>query len=1034
MRKILLTTFFLVSSIVVTAQTKDVSCGTTEETSRETDSLLNLMRQSPGLMRARANANMNICRLAVEIDSDTYAEFAGDTAAIRRDVLKMVSWCSKIYEAEINTRLVVSVIRIWKPDEPDPFRGINDSGVWLTRINQMPLAVGFDKHIYLYTKPNNGFGGIAYLSGVESVSPLYSPQVLAHELGHNFSSPHTHSCNWPGGPIDYCSAPEYGCYDKSLEMLQVSSIMSYCNSRENTFHPLSREIMMLHAAGHFTSIGSAPEQVSLQPAYNAGQQDFFTFDPILSATSYQLSISQNPDFSGETITELPFNGFETSQLVAGTGYYFRIKAVNALGASDWSATSILSITPKNIGTPVITAPLGSDMRTETGSSVQLIFNAAAGASGYEIQISHALDLGFNNAIVNQTIPTTDFSFTIPYRMPMRWRVRAVNGSEKGSWSDHSFILPNVSPYNGFILPAGWNGQQTLTSFPYFYSMLDPISHVRVTIDDNSDFSSPISVKEQEPTGFFKDLPANQTLYLKVEEWNDNRIMYPEIPLTSYVMTLTTGSTKLPDKITFLTATDAKLFGALSQNMAVSNKYVWFEIPGTGYIRMHPINLDYQIFNRNTTDGLIGSGMLPRSVHSDKNQMVQFMSRGTYNAVRWSRPVNEDLTGESTVVQFYENVQDFDPDGKVAWSSQQIFWEKNGYVMQHRYFAPNEYIIQVKVSGTKVWTLISDLNDGSNRIVVTDLENPSYYETISHNTQPGIQNFIYQLELATNGTIWLRQLDSNTGISSVASYNGSSWTVYDRNNSPINSPYTLALAPNGIPYVLETGSQSSIYRFKDGAWENMEVEMPYENLSGAMYVDKYESCWLTSIFGVVRIATSGLLPVTLVSFEADKEEHAVKLKWQVEDEVDMLEYVVEHSTDGKKFEPAGRMEAAKKPYYELRHLYPAAGKNYYRLKSVETDQDFALSKIVTVTFPDAADPYLYPNPTQNTVHITLLPEQTGTPGRISVITMEGKKLVDKEVQLLKTSETVDLSSLPGGRYFIRIDNGKETISRPVELRR
>jgi hypothetical protein len=1032
MRKLLLT-IFLVSCLPVMAQVKDVSCGLTEETSRETDSLMNLIRQSPGLVNARTNANMNICRLAVEIDSDTYAEFGGDTAAIRRDVLKMVSWCSKIFEAEVNTRLVVSVIRIWKPTDPDPFRGITDTYVLLSLINQRPLSAGFDKHIYLPTKQLQGPAGVAYLSGIESVSPYHSPQVLAHELGHSFSSPHTHSCNWPGGPIDYCSAPEYGCYDKSLEMLQVSSIMSYCNSRENTFHPLCRDIMKLHAAGHFASIGSAPEQVSLKPAYENGKLDFFTFDPVLSATSYQLSISQNPDFSGETITELAFNGFVTDQLAAGSGYYFRIKAVNAFGASEWSAVSTLSITQKAIGTPVITAPLGSDMLKEVGSSVQLVFDAVAGAAEYEIQVTHALDLGFNNAIVNQTTSANDFSYTVPYRMPMRWRVRAITGSEKGSWSDHSFLLANTSIYNGLSLPGAWNNQLT-NSIPYFYSPVDQSSQVRITIDDNSDFSSPIAVREQETTGFFKNLPANQTLYLKVEEWNNDRINYPDVPLTNYVMSFTTGSTELSDRITFMTETDAKLFGNYSQNMSVSNKYIWFEKPGTGYIRMNPINLSYQVFNRNTTDGLIGSGMLQRSVHSDKNQMIQFMSRGTYNSTRWTRLVNEDLTGESAVIQFYEEVQDFDPDGRVAWNAKQIFREKNGYVMQHWYFAQHEYIMQVRVSGTKVWTLLSDSNDGTNKIVVTDLENPSYYETLSHNTDPNIQSLIYQMEMAADGTLWIRQFNLNNSLNSVARYNSNGWTVYDGNNSPLSSPYTLSLTPDGTPFVLTTNYLSKIYRLKNGVWEDMEVEIPYESLSGELFVDKYESCWLSTIYGVVRIVTSDVLPVTLVSFEAKKSESSVKLSWCVEDEVDMLEYVVEHSNDGKRFLPVGRLNASKQPNYELTHHYPAAGKNYYRLKSVETDQDFALSKIVTVTFPGGADPYLYPNPTQNTVNISLPPTQAGMPGNISVFTLDGKKMADKVVPLLKTSESIDLSPLPGGRYFIRIDNGKETISRPIELRR
>jgi len=62
--------------------------------------------------------------------------------------------------------------------------------------------------------------------------PVYSWDVeaSAHEMGHNIGSPHTHSCSWPGGPIDNCYPVDDGpCAPGPNPAASGGTVMSYCH-------------------------------------------------------------------------------------------------------------------------------------------------------------------------------------------------------------------------------------------------------------------------------------------------------------------------------------------------------------------------------------------------------------------------------------------------------------------------------------------------------------------------------------------------------------------------------------------------------------------------------------------------------------------------------------------------------------------------------------------------------------------------------------------------------------------------------------
>jgi Concanavalin A-like lectin/glucanases superfamily/Metallo-peptidase family M12/Ig-like domain CHU_C associated len=141
--------------------------------------------------------------------------------------------------------------------------------------------------------------------------PVYSWNVLVvtHELGHNFGSPHTHSCFWPGGAIDNCEFTEGGCWSGPAPV-NGGTIMSYCHQVKgvgtnfaNGFGPLPGN--MIRSRANFCIYTSKLEVTVISTSANT----------TAACNGFQIVVSATGGTGAKTFSASPNVG---SQAVSGT--------------------------------------------------------------------------------------------------------------------------------------------------------------------------------------------------------------------------------------------------------------------------------------------------------------------------------------------------------------------------------------------------------------------------------------------------------------------------------------------------------------------------------------------------------------------------------------------------------------------------------------------------------------------------------------------------------------------------------------------
>lgn len=169
------------------------------------------------------------------------------------------------------------------------------------------------------------------------------------------------------------------------------------------------------------------------------------------------------------------------------------------------------------------------------------------------------------------------------------------------------------------------------------------------------------------------------------------------------------------------------------------------------------------------------------------------------------------------------------------------------------------------------------------------------------------------------------------------------------------------------------------------------------------------------------AACSSLPVTLVSFKADKEAGLTHLYWETAEETNSGYFEIQKSADAKNWHTIGSISAKGNSQqlnkYTFTDKYPLPSVNYYRLRSVDLDDSYSLSSIVSVTMAGQNQPLVYPVPATGGVWI----EGGGLHKKVELINLRGDIL--KTWEITSDRDYLEMGSLRRGLYLMRIQGGE-----------
>ncbi len=173
--------------------------------------------------------------------------------------------------------------------------------------------------------------------------------------------------------------------------------------------------------------------------------------------------------------------------------------------------------------------------------------------------------------------------------------------------------------------------------------------------------------------------------------------------------------------------------------------------------------------------------------------------------------------------------------------------------------------------------------------------------------------------------------------------------------------------------------------------------------------------------------SVILPLTLVSFTAIKQNTTALLKWQTVNEINTSHFIVQRSTDGVSFTNIGKVAAAnlgkQSNTYSFTDEISAvkADKIYYRLQIADNDGKIAYSSITSINNNTESYFTVFPNPARDILNVSI--KGSGYAVAINIFDLKGvkvKSLTTFEGQVPK----INISDLMPGIYILQAYDGKQ----------
>lgn len=169
---------------------------------------------------------------------------------------------------------------------------------------------------------------------------------------------------------------------------------------------------------------------------------------------------------------------------------------------------------------------------------------------------------------------------------------------------------------------------------------------------------------------------------------------------------------------------------------------------------------------------------------------------------------------------------------------------------------------------------------------------------------------------------------------------------------------------------------------------------------------------------------GVVPITLLSFNAMWQAKNAKITWKVTDEINVHHYELERSGNGVSFTTV-KKETALNNLQETNYEYVDFGAAslgvpviFYRLKTINKDGSFEYSAIIRLSVnPADAVMIVYPNPTKGNFTLRLTNFSNQHNYEYALLTSQGT-LISKG-KIINTQTDFNISSQAAGVYILTI---------------
>jgi len=268
------------------------------------------------------------------------------------------------------------------------------------------------------------------------------------------------------------------------------------------------------------------------------------------------------------------------------------------------------------------------------------------------------------------------------------------------------------------------------------------------------------------------------------------------------------------------------------------------------------------------------------------------------------------------------------------------------------------------------------------------------------------NVDIQIYSCPSATSWGTLLGTKTNFS----ISGTGWKNVDI--SSLNIP-VVAGNYYGFKLIPQYGVYTGI-----GANSNLYAD-------GQSWVNNGFSQFISTIDYPFTITGAATLPVSLISFTAQKQNNDVLLQWSTANEQQSKNFIIQYGTTGDSWKDIGTAAAAGNSNtirnYNYIHTNPASGTNYYRLLQTDIDEKTTLSETRVVKFIDDLSAFtIMANPVRN----GLVQVHVNKATVLSLYNMNGSLLWKK--QLGAGLQTIDVSAYAKGLYLLKDKEKSEKI--------